>query len=187
MERKHTASMPLTIAPTACLHLSLLCLLLPLQWLAAFVISTMIHEACHLVALKLCRVPILSLNIRSLGMEICTPPLLPGQELVCAFAGPLGSAGLILTAKWMPLTALCGLFHLLYNLLPVYPADGGRILKSCLEMFFSSHTVQSCCRFAELVVVCAAMLVALYAFLILRIGLLPLGVAALLLCRGRCK
>ena len=187
MEQKHIASVPLTVAPTALLHLSLLCLLLPLQWLAAFAISTMIHEACHLVALKLCRVPILSLTIRSLGMEICTPPLLPEQELVCAFAGPLGSAGLLLTAKWMPLTALCALFHLLYNLLPVYPADGGRMLKSCLEMFFPSHTVRSCCRFAQLLVTGGAILAASYAFLILRIGWLPLAAAALLFCRSRYK
>ncbi len=187
MERKRTARIPMNIAPAACFYLSLLCLLLPLQWVAAFLISTVIHEVCHLAALKLCRAPILSVNIHALGMEIRTLPLLPIQEMFCALAGPLGSAGLLLLGKWMPLTALCGLFHLLYNLLPIYPADGGRILRSFLEMLLPDVPARNCSRILEKVALCAVAIIGLYAFLVLRLGLLPLLAVAVVFCRCRNK
>ena len=53
-------------------------------------------------------------------------------ECLCALAGPLGS--LILAFLPFSTLALCGLVQGLFNLLPIMPLDGGRILGYFLEM-----------------------------------------------------
>ena len=60
-------------------------------------------------------------------MEI--PQLGYAQELLCAMAGPVGGMFLLFLGKWYPELALCALAQSCYNLIPVYPLDGGRILK----------------------------------------------------------
>lgn len=69
------------------------------------------------------------------GAVITMNPITNGRELLCAAAGPLGSFLLIIFSKWMPELALCGLVQGAFNLLPVYPLDGGRIMK-CIVYFF---------------------------------------------------
>ena len=52
------------------------------------------------------------------------------QEVSCPSAGPLVSLTLCLLSRWMPILGLCALVQGLFNLLPVYPMDGGRILQA---------------------------------------------------------
>lgn len=112
--------------------LGALCLyLLPLRWVTGAFIAATVHEAGHLLALKLTGVPVYSVTLGSMGAKIEMGAPEPGQEILCALAGPAGSFLMLLLCNVFPEATLCGLVQGVFNLLPVYPMDGGRALR-CL-------------------------------------------------------
>lgn len=119
----------ISIAPGAYIAAAAGILLLPLNWLLSALAAAVIHEFAHFAALNCCRAAVFGIEVGLCGAKISTGPLLPGQEIICAAAGPLASLGLLIFAPWMPLLAFVGLFQGIFNLLPLYPMDGGRIAR----------------------------------------------------------
>ncbi len=123
----------MAISPFVCFFMALLLLTLPLPWLAAAVTAAVIHEMGHLLALRLLGTGHSEIRVGCTGAEIHTAFSEPWRELVCAAAGPAAGLLLLPAARWFPRIAVCGLAQSVYNLLPVYPLDGGRMLHSALE------------------------------------------------------
>ena len=121
-----------SLSPGCCLLGALALLILPLGLLLTAICAAAIHECCHLLALRLCGVPVLQMRVGIGSAVIQTAPLSPPQELLCALAGPAGSLACLLLARPFPLLALCGLIQGLYNLLPIFPLDGGRIIRAAV-------------------------------------------------------
>lgn len=108
--------------------------------------SVLFHELGHSAMAKRYKIPVLSITLFIFGglAEIAREPERPLQEFNIAIAGPLASfllAGLFLaaaqpfpadsmigtTAEWLAyINAILGAF----NLLPGFPLDGGRVLRS---------------------------------------------------------
>lgn len=105
-------------------------MLLPWNVLLSFTGAAVFHELCHITALGCFRIPVRQIKLGMFGAKIVIGTLTSGQELLCAVAGPAGSLFLILFAKQLPILALFGLFQGVFNLLPIYPLDGGRMLRS---------------------------------------------------------
>ena len=99
-------------------------LCLPLMAAAA------LHELGHLAALRHCGAAVAELRLGVLGAVIAAGPMPPETERRCAVAGPLASLlGLGLFPVFPRFALLSGLLALA-NLLPVWPLDGGRILRT---------------------------------------------------------
>ena len=171
------------ISPAACITGALLLLTLPLPWLLAALTAAGFHELCHWAALRLCGVKDCRLHIGSTGAIMEAAPLSCGKELLCALAGPMGSLSLLLLARWLPRIAVCAAFHALYNLLPLYPLDGGRALRCGIRMLLPPKAAAVACTATEKLCLAAICLVALYASFSLHLGLLPLILALLLLLK----
>ena len=118
--------------PSFFLYVALFLLLLPLNWFFSWLFAAAVHEFGHLLAISLCRVTVNEIEIKPEGAIIKTDVLTRRQECVCAMAGPLGSLFCILWIRQFPILGLFATIQLIVNLLPVYPLDGGRLLRCVL-------------------------------------------------------
>ncbi len=115
------------------LYWVLLLLLLPLQWLLAMAIAAAFHELCHMAVVYAVGGRVISLKVRPFGAVMEVEGISGLKEGFCALAGPVGSFLLVFLIRFLPMLGICGLVQGLFNLLPVYPLDGGRILRVLLR------------------------------------------------------
>ena len=109
-------------------------LLLPVDWFASAIAAAAIHEMGHLAVLRAFAIPIHDIRIGFSGARISTGPMPVIAELICAAAGPLFSFAAALLSRWFPLLGLIALAQGLFNLIPFYPMDGGRICTAIVEL-----------------------------------------------------
>ena len=121
------------------IFLAVLTLLLPVNWVISAVIAAAVHELCHIAALRILDIPVLGIRIGASGAILDTGTMTCPQELLCALAGPAGSLLLFLLLHVCPRIALCGLMQGLYNLLPIFPLDGGRAIKCGIRMLMGKR------------------------------------------------
>ena len=173
----------LRIDASACLLGAVALLLLPLNWIAAAITAAVWHECCHWLSLKLCGCTCHSIVVGSGGALMETEIESPGKEVLCAIAGPLGSLMLIFLFPWIPRIALCALIQGLYNLIPVYPLDGGRFVRGLLQLLVKNRNYLSFAKNIEVICVLLLTVLSLYCLIVLRLGYLPLILASMLLYR----
>lgn len=157
--------------------LALMLLVLPLQWVIATILAAAFHELCHYGAVRLCGGNVKNLHAGLRGARMEVYGLNAGKECLCALAGPAGSLALLLVARWLPRTAVCGGFHALFNLLPVYPLDGGRALRCGVALLVPPKIGERVCQIVERLCLCAIVLLGFYGSWFLHLGFLPLLVA----------
>lgn len=120
----------ITVEAGAYIALSAYLLLMPFSWVAGMILAAAVHELGHCAAVWLTDGRILGIRIGPGGAKIETAPMEPGQELLCALAGP--AAGLLVCFLWwiIPQAAAIALVQTLFNLLPAGPFDGGRAARA---------------------------------------------------------
>ena len=166
------------VEPGIYLLAALLILLLPLDWLLAAFFAALVHEVCHLVSIILMGGTIYRIHIGIGGTMIETELMDSKKELLSAMAGPLGSLCLVFLCRLFPRLAICALVQGLYNLLPLYPSDGGRILRCILQLNWPERAkrVETAVRFALIplsILIC----------FILSAGALPVVIVAVLILK----
>lgn len=122
--------------------LAAMLLLLPLPWVIAALLAAAVHETFHLLAVYALGGKVYKIIIGGRGAVIHSESMSPGREFICTLAGPMGSLFILLFARWLPRTAVCGLIHGVFNLLPLLPLDGGRILRCLLFSILSPPRAQ---------------------------------------------
>lgn len=173
----------LSVSPGFCIGLALALMLLPLSWLLACLLAAGFHELCHYLAIRLCSGKQAQVHIHSFAARMPLPEMSRGKELFCALAGPFGGLSLLLLSKWLPRVAICATMQSLYNLLPLYPLDGGRALNCGLAMFLPPSVAAKICRIVEMCCKIAIGILAIYGCFWLRLGVFPVLLAAVLLLR----
>lgn len=131
------------------IYLALAAFILPLRWLGALLIASAVHEAGHLLLLKIMNIPIGKLSIDLTGAKIHIGDLSYGQELLCACAGPAAGGLLVFCGELYPELAICAFVQSIYNLLPILPYDGGRVLRCLSMMLFPQDVAHGIQRGAE--------------------------------------
>ncbi|CAE7860190.1 clpX [Symbiodinium microadriaticum] len=126
-------------------------LLLWNPFLAAVVVGVffmvLLHECGHCLAGQYYKVPIKDITLLPFGgaarMQV---PWQPIPELVVALAGPFVNVLLIpilyLGAQFhsfLGIMAIYNLVLLIFNLVPAFPMDGGRVLRSLLNLLWKDH------------------------------------------------
>lgn len=182
MRSRHSAERYLTmrsfgnfsVRPDFCLLIALSLFILPVQWIVGWVLAAAIHELSHILMLRILRIRILSLSLGAGGATITSEPMKPFQELLCALAGPVGGLSALLLLRLMPQVALSAAVQSLYNILPVYPLDGGRALKCAAACIFGEDNAKNVSKIVTIAVIfflTAAGFLISYRY---RLGLLPI-------------
>lgn len=117
------------------------------NWLLLFWLAAVLHELGHLLALYLLggRVERFCFRLTGAELQYSGTRISYGGEVLLALAGPgvnLILAGLCVWAvgrwptDWLYRFAGCHLVLAFFNLIPALPLDGGRVLRTLLELRF---------------------------------------------------
>ena len=112
------------------LVLGLMVLVFPVRFRLGGVLAAFIHETGHILALRLTGGRLLSVQLHAFGARIEAVPMEPGRAAICALAGPAAGALTLFAWRWFPELTLAGLVQTAFNLLPIYPLDGGRVVRN---------------------------------------------------------
>lgn len=118
---------------------ALLILVLPLDWLVGTVLAAAFHEACHIFVIRCLGGVIKGFEISPGGAVIKIGSIDNAGELLAAAAGPLGSISTLLLMHAFPQIAISGMIQGIFNLIPIYPLDGGRIVACLAEKLFPTR------------------------------------------------
>ena len=109
-----------------------------------FLAAMTVHELVHAAVLLLLGGRIESVRLSFAQVELRTGLLSDRTELWSTAAGP--GINLLcgwLFRRWMPAFAAVSLLLALFNLLPVWPLDGGRLLRTLLRMRWGAAGVNA--------------------------------------------
>lgn len=138
---------------------ALMIFLLPLRWLVATLIAALIHELGHYAAVRMFGGSVHCLRLSTSGAIMESSGINQYAAIICLLAGPLAGLLPLLAFRYIPVIALCGLIQSIYNILPIYPLDGGKILRYIILM---SGGTDLRFRFVEKIIISALFVMCVY-------------------------
>lgn len=117
-----------------------------LKWFLCYYAFTIMHEIAHILMALSLKVDMQEVILLPIGVNAkYSSYLSPWKELLISLAGPLASFLFALFFRektYSMMNLLIGIF----NLIPLYPMDGGRIIRSFLNIFFSKNITMKICN-----------------------------------------
>lgn len=130
--------------PILWIILGLLLLVVPIKAVTAVLLAAFVHESGHIICSLLLEGRLVSISLGLKSAQISVFLEKPWHRILASLSGPLFSSLLIFTYGRTPLLAACGLIQCVFNLLPIYPLDGGRIWQELKELFHTSSEKNAC-------------------------------------------
>lgn len=134
------------------IHYSLIFLLILSLFTGSFfkivgiILSILIHEFSHYIFLKLFKVDVKNLELSIIGgiLEINDKNISLSKRLIINFAGVISNLIIILLIKISGISSLnyllfYNLFIIIFNLIPIIPLDGFRILNDLLSSIYDDN------------------------------------------------
>lgn len=149
-----------------------------------FVCAMALHELAHAAAMLACGGKIRRLTLRFADLHMEAAGLGYRQEFLAALAGPLMNlaCGAAFRVCW-PDFAAYSLILGLYNLLPVWPLDGGRVLRCALLARLPITQAEHISEIVSFAACAVLLLIGVFLTFFRKSGLWPLGTAAYLTVR----
>lgn len=114
--------------------------------ISAAAVPLLLHECAHIAVLRALGLKIKNLKISLSGLCITySGPASPGEHAIAAAAGPLiglmysvviSRAAVFHSSDWLCLSSGISLIFSVFNLLPVFPLDGGAIYSYLVIILF---------------------------------------------------
>lgn len=180
MER---GKIPIRISPAACIMFVLSVILLPLDWVLAWLTALTVHEGAHILSVRLCGGRVNCVCFALTGAQIVADGLTAGKQIICSLAGPFGGLMLFALLKWFPQLAICACAQSICNMIPFWGSDGGRALVGALCLWLPEHKAERVCRIVDRLLRIALCALGFYAAWKLSWGLLATLSFVLLLRR----
>ena len=177
--------MALFISSGYCLLLAFMILVLPLKWIMPAMAAAFIHELCHYLAIVICSSKTTGIRLYSFSACMELPEISRGKELLCALAGPLGGLTLWFLSPWCPRLAICAVIQSAYNLLPIYPLDGGRLLRCFLALLMPPAGAEFTAAFIQWLSIGCLLALSVYIAFAYQTGLFPLLAVLVLAFRAK--
>ena len=114
-------------------------LVIPLKWIAAWYFASIVHELGHLICIWFYGIPVRSISVNGFGVRIETEPIPYPSNVYCALSGPVAGLSSLLLLRVCPRVALCALLQSCWNLLPLFPMDGGQVTRSILQKLIPQY------------------------------------------------
>ncbi len=170
--------MSVSVKSNTYLYLAILLFLVPLPWLIAWLVAVIFHELSHCLAVRLCGGSVYQLTVSIGGADMQCSPMTDAKRVIAILSGPIGGLSLLAFYRLYPQLAICTWLLSAYNLLPLLPLDGGRVLQILMGNSIWFHRVQR-------VLMLILFALAGYTFLWLRLGPLPLIIVGILFFKYR--
>lgn len=155
----------------------------PLKWLAGWMSAIVIHELSHILAIKAMGIKIKRIGFGISGAIIETEPMKRCQEMLSALAGPVIGFSPVFAGRYWPCLALCAFVQSVYNLLPIYPLDGGRALRCIACIAFGENKGRIIFRYVEVAMIFLILLCLLYCCCVFSLGIVPFIILVLVTVR----
>ena len=152
--------------------------------IGVYMLAAVWHEMGHLIVAKLAGVAVDEMCLQAGGAVIHSCNMNYRQEFWIALAGPAVSllaaaVGRYVSGQFSAVSLLLGVV----NLLPVYPMDGGRILRSGLCLLLPVERAMLIVKIITYTVCCGLMIGACWLSAVQQWGLWPIFTALVILCR----